>query len=419
MIAVVALISEHASPIPMARRCATKKQSINVAQLAQQLVRAGMSVDVFTRRDSDSLPDTSLTPEGYRVVYVAAGPCEPIDAEDMFPYMSIFARNMFDFIQKEGRHYDLLHAHFWMSGWVGLQLKHQLNTPLIVTFHSLGKLRRLYEGDHDRFPDERFKVEEQVAQNAELIIAQSPSERDFLIDNYGANPQRIAVVPCGFDKEEFYPLEKTATRRLLHLPENTPIILSVGHLTRRKGFDNAIRGFACYRRWSQKQSILVIMAGRSHDPQTSQCEELAYLRSVTCDEGVNDAVRFSEDVERAELKFYYSAADVFVTTPWYEPFGLAPLEAMACGVPVIASAVGGLLSTVSHGESGWHVPPRQPEALGHALEKIFADADERARMGQCALRRVRRLYDWNRVCSQIVRAYSSVSASPIPLRQAG
>lgn len=419
MNAVLALISEHSSPLPSDRRDVVGSQGLYVAHLARQLVRAGLSVDVFTRADSSSLPDTYTSSDGYRVVFIKAGPTEHIDKEDLFPFMPIFARNMFAFIQQEGRRYDLIHAHFWMSGWVGLQLRHQLNAPLVVSFHALGKIRRLYQGEHDHFPDERFTVEEQIARNADLLIAHSQNELDLLIDHYGVDPQHIAMIPCGLDPEEFFPLDKTATRRLLHLPENTPLVLSVGRLVRRKGFDNTIRGFACFRRISQRQAILVIVAARTLPSPVSECEELSYLQSIARDEGVSDAVRFTEDVARSELKFYYSAADVFVTTPWYEPFGMAPLEAMACGVPVIASAVGGLLSTISAGESGLHVPPRQPEELGHALEQMFANAEQREEMGQHGLRRVRRLYDWNRVCSQIVRAYSSVSASPTPLRQAG
>ncbi len=401
----IALISEHASPLAPPGGSDSGGQNVYVAQVAGNLAALGYKVDVFTRRDSGEAPEVVDTEQGVRVVNLRAGPEEPVRKEDMFVLMDEFQFSMQKFMKRERRSYDLIHANFWMSGYVAAELKRTKEIPFVITFHALGKIRRMYQGEADGFPDERFEVEERLVREADLIIAECPQDEEDLITLYGADPHRIRTVPCGFDPQEFGPVERAFARTRLGLPLHENVILQLGRIAARKGIDTVIKALAVLREEHGIPATLLIVGGESDTPDPEATPEIGRLTQVAAEEGVSDRVVFTGRRPREELKYYYSAADVFVTTPWYEPFGITPLESMACGTPVVGSAVGGLKYTIADGESGYLVPPRDPAALGGRLAHMLGHPGLLQKMRRQALARARRMMTWQEVSGCLASVY--------------
>ncbi|HXG37085.1 MAG TPA: glycosyltransferase [Dehalococcoidia bacterium] len=405
MKARIAMISEHASPLEAAGGVDSGGQNIYVGQLSKHLAALGYEVDVFTRKDRPDLQRVVRWQEGIRVIHVPAGPARKLRKEDLLPYMEQFTEFLRRFISLDGHSYDLAHANFWMSGLVAAEIKQEFGIPFVVTFHALGRVRRLHQGEADEFPDERFQIEERVMREADRIIAECPQDREDMIKLYGARPEKIVVVPCGFDPEEFEPLAKAQARRLLGIPQKERVVLQIGRMVRRKGVDNVVRGLAVLRHWHGLEASLIIVGGESEEPDPRKTPEIGRLQAIAEDEGVADLVTFAGRRCREVLKYYYNAADVFVTTPWYEPFGITPVEAMACGLPVIGAAVGGIKFSVLDGETGFLVPPDQPEALAERLAYVFENPQILAQYRDAAIARANEHFTWRRVANEMAAVY--------------
>ncbi|MEX2431493.1 MAG: glycosyltransferase, partial [Dehalococcoidia bacterium] len=405
----IAFISEHASPLAPQGGVDTGGQNVYVGQMAKHLATLGYEVDVFTRKDNPRLPRVSQMAEGVRVIHVPAGPAAYVRKEDMLPLMGEFTEHVLKAC-RSGAGYDLLHANFWMSGLVAAEVKRALDIPFVVTFHALGRVRRGYLQEGDEFPDERFAVEGCVIDAADYVLAECPEDEADLIRLYDADPARLRMVPCGFDQSEFSPLSQTVARAALGLPQDQRLLLHVGRIVPRKGVDNVIRGLA---RLVQAQGVsarLVIVGAGLTEEDPRVAGEVDRLRAIAWGEGVSDLISFAGYADRELLKYYYSAADVFVTTPWYEPFGITPLEAMACGTPVIASNVGGIKYTVRDGETGFLVPPNAPDALAERAAELCRHPKLLERFSARALDHVNRNFTWERAAASAAMAYEEVLA---------
>jgi glycosyltransferase involved in cell wall biosynthesis len=402
----IAMISEHASPLAQPGSVDSGGQNVYVTQTARHLAQLGYRVDVFTRRDRPDLAEIVPMGKGVRVIHVPAGPAGYVTKEAMFELMPAFAAWMAEFIRRQDEPYRLVHANFWMSGWVAVHLKRLLGLPFVITFHALGRVRRQHQGADDRFPDVRFAVEDLVAAEADRIIAECPQDQADLTGLYHADPGKISLAPCGFDPGEFGPVEQDAARRRLHLPTGEPVVLQLGRMVPRKGVDNVILGVAELIKAYGIPARLVIVG--SDQPYAGESSELNRLARIADDAGIRQWVSFMGQQERDRLKDYYNAADVFVTTPWYEPFGITPVEAMACGTPVIGANVGGIKYTVLDGVTGYLVPPKDPVALAARLADLLSDPDRRARFSRQALRRANELFTWQQVALMLSMAYQDV-----------
>jgi D-inositol-3-phosphate glycosyltransferase len=405
----IALISEHASPLGCLGGVDNGGQNVYVAQVARRLAEMGHEVDVFTRRTSASLPQTVTLASGFRVVHIAAGPAIQIPKEDLLPFMPEFADRMEAYCRGNAS-YDLLHANFWMSGLVAFLLKKRRGIPFVITFHALGRVRRLHQGSADRFPAERLSIETALMREADRIIAECPQDEEDQVQLYGAQRSSIRIVPCGFDADELWPVDKQQARGTVGLNPEERIVLHVGRMVPRKGVDNLIEGFARLTHGHGVSARLVIVGGETDDPDPEATPEIGRLRQLAAAEGVTDRVTFTGRRGRQALKYYYSAADVFVTTPWYEPFGITPVEAMACGAPVIGSNVGGIKYTVRDGRTGFLVPPRDPEALGERLAQLLTRPKLAARFSRESIHRVNQHFTWQQVACQIAAVYDEVLA---------
>lgn len=403
----IAFISEHASPLATLGGVDAGGQNVYVAELAKHLARLDYEVDVFTRWEDSSLPLVVHWLPNVRVVHMKAGPIEYVQKEMLLQYMPEFRESMLDFMEDEDLRYDLIHANFFMSGLVAAELKVLLQIPFVVTFHALGHVRRIHQKDQDRFPAERLKIEEQVAKLADQIIAECPQDQEDLVQYYGADPSKISVIPCGFNCEEFYPVSKIFARSLMGLNQNDFIVLQLGRMVPRKGVDNVVQAIAKLK-GSIPNVRLVIVGGETDKPDPVVCPEIGRLQKIAEEAGIAQQVFFAGRKDRKLLKYYYSAADIFVTTPWYEPFGITPLEAMACGTPVIGANVGGIKFSVDNGKTGLLVPPNNADSLAESLQRLYNDSDLLNEMRQNTLKRVHALFTWSRIAAMAGDVYENV-----------
>jgi hypothetical protein len=396
------MISEHASPLATLGGEDSGGQNVYVAELARRLGAMGHRVDVFTRRDSDLLPEVVPFGEGVRVVNLPAGPPESVPKDDLFPFMAELRDTFYQFAREEPNAYDLVHANFWMSGWVACEAKRDLGLPFAQTFHALGETKQREQGARDTSPPERQSAEFRILEEVERVLATCPAEVEELTTLYEADPTRLSLVPCGVDTRTFRPVDQREARKALGLPDR-PTVVYVGRLVPRKGVDTLVEALALLPGWLDAR-LLVVGGEPGGSPEV---ERLAALASAL---GVAGRVTFTGSRPQWELHRYYSAADAAVSVPHYEPFGMTPLEAMACATPVVGSKVGGIKTSDADGESGYLVPPKDPESLAGRLACLLSDEVLRDRMGRAARRRIEEHYTWERVATLAAAAFSEVAA---------
>ncbi|WP_441295309.1 glycosyltransferase [Massilia norwichensis] len=411
----IALISDHASPLASPGSIDCGGQNVYVAHLARELAMSGHLVDVFTRRDAIGQKQLVHWRDKVRVVNVPAGPAHHVPKEQLLPHVQAFARFTTRFARHQPAPYDIVHANFFMSGMVAQHLKQMLGIPFVITFHALGQVRRLAQGADDAFPPARMRIESLLMQQADRIIAECAQDRLDMEQLYGASPARIAVAPCGFDPAELWPHDRLEARSALGLESGADrfTVLQLGRMVPRKGVDTVIQALALLRSRHEIEAELLVVGGDMH-PGGRDGPEIARLRALAARLGVLGHVRFVGQKPRAELRTWYSAADVFVTTPWYEPFGITPVEAMACARPVIGAEVGGIKSTVVDGGTGFLVPSRDPQALAERLATLQRNPGLARSMGEAGLRRAYRHYTWRSVAEQVAAVYAAVLAESQP-----
>jgi D-inositol-3-phosphate glycosyltransferase len=394
----VAMVSEHASPLAVLGGADAGGQNVHVAALSAALARRGVEVVVYTRRDDPDLPWRVAAGPGVTVEHVDAGPPRPIPKDELLPYMDQFAARLRWSWRRDPP--DVVHAHFWMSGRAALAAGRPLRLPLVYTFHALGVVKRRHQGAKDTSPPSRIREEALLAREADRIVA-TCSDEVFELVRVGADLRHITVVPCGVDLGLFRPDGPAEPS-----PAGRHRLLVVSRLVERKGIGNAITALA-----GLPAAELVVAGGPPAD-RLSEDPEARRLAALAAELGVTDRVRLRGRVERRGLAALYRSADVVVCVPWYEPFGLVPLEAMACGVPVVATAVGGLVDSVVDGVTGLHVPPRPPNALGPPLARLLSDEARRAAFGTAGARRARRRFGWDRIARSTLDVYTGVAAAP-------
>ncbi|CAA9892865.1 Phosphoheptose isomerase [Candidatus Methylobacter favarea] len=411
----IALISEHASPLAALGGTDAGGQNIAVAELAEHLAALGYEIDVFTRWDDQRMPKIINWRGGIRVIHMKAGPVTFIPKEKLLPYMPAFTQDMLHFIESENKPYKLIHAHFFMSALVASDIKQRLGIPFIVTFHALAKVRRIHQGKNDWFPDAGFAIEERVVAESDQIVALCPQEREDLITLYQADPEKITIIPNGFRPSEIHPIDKLFARMALKLDPKEKILLQLGRIVPRKGIDNVIKALGHMRRAHNFTARLLIVGGQANEPDPAMMPEIDCLQQLAHTEDVSDLVTFVGRRTRDTLHYYYSAADVFITTPWYEPFGITPLEAMACGTPVIGSNVGGIKSTVIDGQTGFLVPPDDAVLLGRRIMELLSSNKLRMYFKENAIRHVNENYTWIKAAHLTANLYERI-AMQNPLR---
>jgi glycosyltransferase involved in cell wall biosynthesis len=394
----VAMVSEHASPLAELGGPDAGGQNVYVAQLAARLARRGHEVVVYTRRDDPRLPERIVTTDGVKVVHVPAGPPAPIPKDELLPYMEEFGAWLAREWATEPP--DVVHAHFWMSGLAAVAGARATGVPVVQTYHALGTVKKRHQGAADTSPRDRVAIETAVGRECGGIIATCEDEVRELVA-MGLPRRRIHVVPCGVDPVRFAPV--AAARRAPSAPRR---LLTVGRLVPRKGFDRAIRALAAV------PDAELLVAGGPEPALLFAEPETERLCSIAEEYGVADRVTLLGGVSRTRMPALMSGADLVLSVPRYEPFGIVPVEAMACGTPVVATAVGGQLDTVADGVTGVLVPPDEDHDLAGTIRELLDDPDRLTRYGAAGRRRVLARYTWDRVADGVTRVYGAVSSVP-------
>ena len=415
----IAMVSEHASPLACLAETADPArsstdqaaaagigavdaggQNVHVHALATALGRAGHEVVVHTRRTDAAAPQRVPLAPGVVVDHVPAGPAVELGKDDLLEHMGEFA----DVLRRQwiGRPPDVAHAHFWMSGLAALDAGRATGVPVTQTFHALGSVKRRHQGARDTSPAERVARESDLAASVDRVIATCHDEVAELVA-LGVSADRIDVVPCGVDVDHFTPSRRASGHAV-------PRILTVSRLVPRKGVDTVVRALGRLAGLAGPPPELVVAGGPTAMTLDDDAE-VARLRAIAAAEGVADRVHFVGRVAPAQMPDLMRSADIVACLPAYEPFGLVPLEAMACGRPVVAARVGGLADTVVDGHTGLHVPPGDADAAARALGALLADPARAERLGRAGRARAEARYGWDRIAAATEAVYCDVLAA--------
>ena len=392
----LALLSFHGCPVARLGEKDTGGMNVYVLQLAREFARSGRQVDVFTRSHDPNDPKIVDLEDGARVIHLEGGPYEA-GKYDLVNYIPDFVEDLYRFQREEETRYDLIHSHYWLSGQVGMMLSREWGSPHFTTFHTLAKIK-LRARAGEREPQLRHDIESMVMADVDRIVVSTDEERHDVIGLYGAPEHRIEIVPAGVDLNRFAPVDQESARRELGIEEQN-VLLYVGRIEPLKGIEILLRAVPMME-FSHDLRVLVVGGNPGNDG------ELERLKAVTGDLGIEDSVSFTGSVDQALLPVYYSAADAFVLPSHSESFGLAALESMACGTPVVVSRVGGLKTFINSGETGYLVPWRCPESFAQRLDVLLANPELRDAMGEAARKAALRM-GWAGVAESLLGHYDA------------
>jgi D-inositol-3-phosphate glycosyltransferase len=378
--------------------------NVYVRELSRLLGQQGIAVDVFTRRQDPWEPTVVHFGPQARVIHLHAGPAAPYAKHRVWDHLPEFVEGVLAFATSQDLRYDLLHSHYWLSGWVALQLRQLWSLPMVHMSHTLGypknaAAQQVWEQE----PPRRLQVEYEVLKRSDALVAESPASKQHMVQEYGVDASRVQIIPCGVDTTLFRPQDRRQARRVLALPEDAPVVLFVGRLQPLKGLDTLLRAVHLVRQQSPTLQVLIVGGGVGED-DPHEAEELGRLQSLAEHLALTPHLVFIKAQPQETLAQYYAAADVFVIPSHYESFGLVVLEAMACGIPVVASRVGGLASTVVHERTGLLAPVGDWHAFAQAIIRILASPMVRDLYGHAGVQRAQN-YAWRRVVERNVQLY--------------
>ena len=406
------MISVHTCPLATLGGKETGGMNVYVRDLSRELARRGHHVDVFTRLQNPKVKRIShaLGPNA-RVIHISAGPEGPMDKNLVLNHIPAFVNEILSFAQAEDISYDIIHSHYWLSGWAAIELQKAWQAPFVQMFHTLAHMKNsVAQTEQEREGDQRIDVERQIMLQVDRLIAATPMERAQMAWLYGADPHKVSVVPCGVDINLFTPKPKTEARATLQLPVHRPIILFVGRIEPLKGIDTLIKAISIVfqkTEWRSETPLLLIIGGTPEDSLVANSHEVERLRILRESLGLTDQIVFMGSKPQESLPYYYSAADVLVVPSHYESFGMVALEAMACGTPVIASKVGGLSLAVQDGSTGYLVPDRNPEQLAGKIEQLLTQPELARDIGQKAVEWARQ-FRWPLIAQRILEIYDEL-----------
>jgi D-inositol-3-phosphate glycosyltransferase len=393
----IAMLSVHTSPLDMPGYTRDAGgMNVYIQQLARELGRSAINIDIFTRRTNESTPQIVHLGPRVRVIHIAAGAALPIQKDDLYNLLPIFAQHIDEFRSREGKHYDLLHSHYWLSGVVGMQLAKRWNVPHITMFHTLAHLKQLADPGLSE-PPLRLEMERRLIQQVDRIIAATSEERAQIMRHCGATSSQVQVIPCGVDLQRFIPSDRRWAREQLGWNQDSPVLLFAGRLDPFKGPDVLLRAAAMMK---EKAQVVIVGGKQTGDREVEQLRELA------ADLNIARRVHFLGARPQQELPMLYSAADVTVIPSYHESFGLAAVESLACGTPVVATRAGGLTTIIQHGETGFLIP-RSPNFFAERLDMLLRQPILMEKMRQAARPSVLK-YSWKHVARLMRETYDGV-----------
>lgn len=411
----IAFLSIHGDPLAPLGGPSHGGQNVYVRELAREMATRGFPVDVYSRWEwSEQAPVEDIGPNA-GVVRIQVGPAHYLPKERTVSMVSTLAKWIQQYWQETQTTYQLLHAHYYISGAVALHLRRLYTLPLIQTFHSLGAVKRASLGDKDPSPLQRHTLEQRIVDEADRIVATTEQEHDDLINYYDADPSRIVIIPCGVDLDLFRNVPFRDAREHIGIAVNQFLILYVGRLAKRKGIDTLLEAIGLLHRAQPDLPVQVVIVGGRPEEHADQAKmrshetaERRRLQHIIDRHTLNDWVTFTGGVPQEVLPYYYGAADVTVVPSYYEPFGMTAIEALACGSSVIASNVGGLKSTIREGQVGLRFEPRNAPALKGRLAHLIANPAVNATFRRNARPYVEQRYGWSVIAEQMAAVYEEV-----------
>lgn len=405
MIERVAYLSFHTSPLAQPGTGDAGGMNVYVDELARTMAARGVAVDVFTRRSAESALDVVDVAPGYRVVHISAGPDLPLPIPQLIDHVFDFAEAVIEFSRREGSSYDLVHSHYWLSGWAGLLVKRVLGIPLANSFHTLARVK-----DQTRREGEpptgllRIAAEQDVIGGSDCVIAATPVEFEDLLEHYGADPTRLCLNPPGINHEVFSPGDATSSRLDIGVDPARRLILFVGRIQALKGIDVAIDAFAKVAQELPDVDFLVV-GGPSGSSGRREYE--AAHRSVE-ELGLADRVTWRDPIPHTELPAYYRSADLLLFPSRSESFGLVAVEAQACGTPVVAAAIGGLMHAIADGESGVLIDGWNAADYAGAMIPLLTDPEVKADFEAAAVAHAQK-FSWFITANRLLELYDGIT----------
>ena len=400
----IALISVHGDPAIDVGKEEAGGQNVYVRQVGEALGRQGWQVDMFTRySDANQAKIVEHSPN-CRTIRLTAGPEEFVARQKIFSYLPEFVAAFLDFQHQQKTIYPIIHTNYWLSAWVGMEIKKLQTVQHLHTYHSLGAVKYRSISTIPLIAKTRLRVEKQCLETADLIIATSPQEQEHmrsLVSKQG----RIAVIPCGTNINCFGSIDRNTGRAKIGIKPEDKLVIYAGRFDPRKGIETLVQAVAKDEVKRHENLRLMIIGGST--PGEKDGRERERIGNIVEDLGIEDITIFAGRVQHEELAAYYAAADVCVVPSHYEPFGLVAIEAMASRTPVVASKVGGLKYSVADEVTGLLVPPQDEEAFARAIDSILANPQWQQQLGKNARERVEAKFSWDGVASQLDSQYMS------------
>jgi D-inositol-3-phosphate glycosyltransferase len=405
----LAIICVHASPLAMLGGKKAGGMNVYVREIAQEFASRGIIVDIFTRRTSETQPYIDQTlGTNVNVVHVKSGPIAPLDPDDVYPYLSEFSASIIAYATKYQVEYPIVYSHYWLSGWVANKLKEVWGMPFIQMFHTLGEMKnRIGAGDVARLPNLRIAEEMRIVAWADMIVAATEAENYQLLWLYRADRRKIVIVPPGVDAEQFYPISHTNAQVKLGFDKEKRLFLFVGRIEPLKAVDTIIEAVSLIKRECQPLAPLLQVAIVGGDPNDMTDQEMVRLKAFVEAQDVADIVQFLGAREHHLLPEYYAAATALIMPSDYESFGMVALEAMAVGTPVIATEVGGLAFLVKDGETGFHIPSRDPRSLAKRMLFFVTQPEQRQLLSKNAVILAQQ-YRWSLIADRLLSTFEMI-----------
>lgn len=407
----VAMLSYHTCPLATLGGKDTGGMNVYVRELTRELGKRGVGVDVFTRSQDEHVPHVlHYLGYGNRIVHVPAGPEIPIPREDLDKHLLEFVAGVRQFARAKGLKYDLVHSHYWLSGLAALDLRGTWGTPIVQMFHTLAAMKERVAREGETEPPQRLDAEKKLMHSVERIVAATQAEVAQLQWLYKVDTAHVAVIPPGVDTTHFYPIPEDEAKEFIGAPPDRRMLLFVGRIIPLKGIDTLMEAMAILCKQGvlcDSPMSLYVIGGDPDVTRDQMTAEMARLHAMQESLGISDLVTFLGHRDQDSLQYYYSAAEVVIVPSHYESFGLVALESMACGTPVVASEIGGLAFLVRDGETGFHVPAGDAEALAERLGLLIQDDHLRAKLGRQAAEYASE-YDWPVIADSVIKLYRNL-----------
>lgn len=396
------MISVHGDPAVEIGAEEAGGQNVYVRQVGEALACLGWQVDMFTRKTKPQQAEQIQHCPGCRTIRLTAGPAAFVNRDEIFDFLPQFVSQLVAFQQQEAIQYPLVHTNYWLSGWVGMELKNHQPLVQVHTYHSLGVVKYANVPHIPDIATTRLAVEKRCLETADCVVATSPQEQEHMRSQV-SSLGNIQIIPCGTDIDRYGALTRAEARQKLGLSLEAKVVFYIGRFDPRKGIETLVRAVALSQ-FREDDNLHLIIGGGSH-PGEKDGQERDRIEGIVQDLNLANLTKFPGRISNEALPYYYAAADVSVVPSHYEPFGLVAIESMASRTPVVASDVGGLQFTILPNGTGLLVPPKDIGGFARAIDQILADQQLREQWGQAARKRVETTFSWQGVAQQLSQLY--------------